>query len=114
MIDLNKIDKPASLLCPKCNKQRGYYVNLVEFKNGTQHLEARCDVCNRYIKYLKQDTTLEPMEEVISFGKHKGMKMSELMEAHPDYVEWMSRKLDGKWQEVAIAVIEDYKGRWGV
>mmetsp|Transcript_37036 Transcript_37036/g.85601 ORF Transcript_37036/g.85601 Transcript_37036/m.85601 type:complete len:110 (-) Transcript_37036:163-492(-) len=35
------------------------------------------------------DGEREDSDPVVGFGKHKGLKFSELMEEHPDYVEWV-------------------------
>ena len=39
--------------CPRCKSEFSQYLTKkVTFKNGTRHIEARCPVCNKYIKYL--------------------------------------------------------------
>mmetsp|Transcript_7430 Transcript_7430/g.12927 ORF Transcript_7430/g.12927 Transcript_7430/m.12927 type:complete len:108 (-) Transcript_7430:159-482(-) len=41
------------------------------------------------------DGEREDSDPVVGFGKHKGLKFSELMEEHPDYVEWVIAEAQG-------------------
>jgi hypothetical protein len=58
------------------------------FKNGTKHIEARCPLCDKWIKYLPQENFIMP------FGKYKGMDIDEVARKDLDYIRWLEENTE--------------------
>lgn len=72
------------LYCSTCKKEVEIKTKEVTHSNGKTHIEARCAVCDRWIKYLPQEKPIE--EVIIPFGKYKGEKIVNLPS---DYLWWL-------------------------
>jgi len=71
-------------ICKKCGSVFDEYETIERiFRNGTKHIEARCPVCGKYIKYLPQDNFRMP------FGKYKGMDIMDVARKDIDYLRWL-------------------------
>ena len=70
--------------CFTCKKDIEPKTSFKIMRNGTEHIEARCPLCNRFLKYLPQKK-----DTVLMFGMHKGTKLSEIVENYPDYALWL-------------------------
>lgn len=75
------------LLCFKCDKEVEIKTSFKIMRNGTEHIEARCLQCNKFLKYLPQKKDV-----ILTFGKHKGKKLTEIIEKYPDYTKWLKNK----------------------
>lgn len=61
------------------------------FNNGTCHIEARCSVCDRFLKFLPYK---KPEEWKFYFGKYDGEKMIDIAKTDREYLEWIVLKSD--------------------
>lgn len=71
------------IICRKC-KSTEYFT----IKNGP-HLEARCSVCQKHIKFLPQER--DPGEAKMYFGMYEGKMLKEIPF---DYLDWALVSLD--------------------
>ena len=74
------------MYCRNCKKEQEIKEKEVIFKNGTKHLEARCDICDRYIKYLPH---ILPADTKLFFGKYKGKTLLEIKREDQEYLYWL-------------------------
>jgi hypothetical protein len=76
--------------CPDCNQ----IVDLAVTPAG-RHLRGSCSICGRWLKWVPHD--INPGDEMLYFGKHKGKKYSEIP---VDYLRWVldncERNLSGR------------------
>lgn len=73
--------------CYTCKMEIEPKTSFKIMRNGTEHIEARCPKCNRFLKYLPQKK-----DTIVNFGKYKGLKLTEIIEKYPDYAEWLKNK----------------------
>lgn len=78
-------------VCKQCHKEAVMKVNEETFSNGTVHNALYCTLCGGHNNYIAREPS---GEEVIWFGKHKGLKFKELPE---DYIGWCIENLSRKW-----------------
>ena len=69
--------------CFSCGEVEPKLIDRV-FSNGTKHVEARCPVCDRFLKFMPQEFDLK--EIIMPFGKHKGLRISDL---ESSYLYWL-------------------------
>lgn len=87
--------------CPECGYTI-YKTTEVFFKNGTKHLEARCDSCDKYVGYAPQDWSgVEPKDYAPDFGKHKNKRLEQIQKDEPGYLYWMGENIKGLPGEMA-------------
>jgi uncharacterized protein (DUF3820 family) len=92
------------LKCKECLSDT-FTVALMEFENGTQHVQAVCAGCEKHLQFLKQapDQAAGDVtgDETIPFGKHKGSKLKDLP---PDYITWCVENMkDGHYTRLMRA-----------
>ncbi len=46
------------------------------------------------------------LDTILSFGKHKGMQVEDVIEDHPNYVEWMVREDIRQFDEETLQFLE--------
>jgi hypothetical protein len=68
----------------------------VTFKNGTQHIEARCPHCNSYLKYLAHDHEGNPLE-ILPFGKYAGRTCMSIACEDYNYAYWYIENGKGRY-----------------
>jgi rRNA maturation protein Nop10 len=90
----------GKLICQKCGSVTTI-IDVILEKKGV-HLKASCPSCGRFIKFITQS---EPSgEDIMPYGKYKGMKVSEIFEEDPSYALWASENLTGRYQKSFEAV----------
>lgn len=74
-----------TLVCPRCESDQMLESKVV-FKNGTEHVEVRCQPCGKFIKYKSQDKQLDELKTFhMPIGKHAGKILEEIPK---DYLQW--------------------------
>jgi RNase P subunit RPR2 len=81
--------------CKKCGAIQEPNVKAVTFKNGVMHIEARCPDCDSFIKYLPQDTQIDPLSPM-PFGKYKGRSIISIAHEDKGYAKWCAENLENK------------------
>jgi uncharacterized protein (DUF3820 family) len=67
------------------------------FKNGTTHVELRCDDCGVFCGFEAQEKSPEQIAAwIMPFGKYKGKSLSEINQLDSDYLQWCLENMDGK------------------
>lgn len=53
-------------------------------------------------------TEWEPLtlDTILSFGKHKGMQVEDVIEDHPSYIQWMLREDVRQFDEETLQLLE--------
>lgn len=61
----------------------------VTFSNGKEHLESRCEICGKWLRYLPTESA-----EVakLPFGKFKGRTYKQVAQNNKDYLEWLVKQ----------------------
>jgi hypothetical protein len=77
--------------CKNCGHD-SFLETMVTFKNGTEHMERRCHVCDAHNGYAPQDVTKFRMP----YGKHIGMTLQEIWEKDPGYLTWIFENVNNK------------------
>lgn len=89
------------LTCEKCQADFSEE-EAVKEKTG-KHIKASCPYCNRYIKFLPQETT--PME-VLPFGKYRGRTVMSATHEDRSYAEWFVRTQKGRYREAFLLALK--------
>ena len=78
MFDINTIPvyNLHDVVCQRCGTENEYYT-----EQGSIHVKAICNRCNRYIKFLPQDKP-----QIMMLPKYRGVPVSELTDK--SYIEW--------------------------
>lgn len=53
---------------------------------------------------LRQELSLD---DILPFGKHKGLTVEEIIKEYPDYMEWLTDEAGVELDEVASNVLEE-------
>lgn len=74
--------------CPKC-EMLDFTSELLTFRDGTQHISARCRVHGTFLGYLPQPVSVFKMP----FGKHRGQGLEFIFANDPEYFSWCQENL---------------------
>jgi hypothetical protein len=69
-----------------------YRTEPVKFKNGTDHLKAVCNACDKYIKFIPLS---EELPTHLSFGKYKGKRIDEV---ETNYLIYLQDNSGGRYK----------------
>lgn len=61
----------------------------ITFKDGSEHLESRCEACDKWLRYLPTETAETAK---LPFGKFKGQTYKHIAENSRDYLEWLIKQ----------------------
>lgn len=73
-----------TIYCSHCKINQSYTTKERIFENGVKHIEAYCNHCNKWLKFVPQEKELKDI--IMPFGKHKGEK---IIDIDPDYLYWL-------------------------
>ncbi len=88
------------VVCKYCATVDDYYTIEKKFKNGTVHIEAKCNNCDKHIKYLSQGGP-----PILYFGKYKGKDVTTIEDLF--YLTW----LDENVHKMSVALKRAIKDR---
>jgi hypothetical protein len=91
--------------CQRCGSAQTVELPKV-FRNGSKHVEVRCEICRAHIKYQKQPMTMErALALVLPVGKYKGKTISEVLKLDKDYLKWIAGNWTNKNYADAVSLV---------
>lgn len=85
------------IVCQHCGTVNDYSKVERTFKDGSEHLQAICNSCEKHIKFLPQ---LDKPRTYIPFGKYKGKHTYQIDDT--DYMQWFYSICDDQRLKLGI------------
>jgi len=68
----------------------------VIYSNGTKHIEIRCECCGKFFGHKR---SVNNDDFIMPIGKHKGMKLVDIIKNEPEYALWFYENGSGSVQK---------------